>query len=306
MSFFPDLRRSKIYVGSVIHRGVEPFHMKSLVYLLRDAHYGYFPEVGDALVERARGTSATHFLRHTDAEVHLSLDSDIVDFEKTAIDVMCEQAVKYGIVGGVYICKSVARTYPSTLLEEGQRVMFANDQTPVPVKWIATGCVAVHRRVFEAMAETMPLLHATDGIRAFYNFYHSMEYDVGGETGKILLSEDYAFSERAKALGFTSYINPAIRMGHVGPYVYRLEDMASDYLVNQPLALTRVDRYWHVECEGKKATPEEMGRLPEGKGKEIRDLFLVQAGRQTDPPPTDGRGARRRRAKKEKKEKAHV
>jgi hypothetical protein len=121
MLYFPDLRRHKIYVGSTIWRAVEPYHMKSLVYLLRDPHYGYFPEVGDALVERARGTSATHFLRHTDADVHLSLD---VDFQKDAIDIMCEQAVKYDIVGAVYICRSVARTYPATFFQEGLRVMF--------------------------------------------------------------------------------------------------------------------------------------------------------------------------------------
>ena len=294
MISFPDLRRSKIYIGSTIWRAVEPYHMKSLVYLLRDPHYGYFPEVGDALVERARATSATHFLRHTDADVHLSLDSDIVNFRKPHIDLMCEQAVKYGIVGAVYICKSVARTYPATFFEEGKQVVFDRDPTPVPVQWIASGCVAVHRRVFEAMAETMPLLHETDGLRAFYPFYQSMHYDAGGDTGKILLSEDYAFSERAKALGFTPYINPAVRLGHIGPYEYRLEDMIGEYLVDQPLALTRVDRYWRVESAGKKATPEEMGRLPEGKGQEIRDLF------------DNGRSARRRKAKKEKKEKTHA
>ena len=269
---FPDLRRSKIYVGSTIWRAVEPIHFKSLVYLLRDPHYGYFPEVGDALVERARGTSATHFLRHTDADVHLSLDSDIVDFQKEHIDLMCEQAVEHGIVGAVYICKSVARTYPATFFEEGRRVTFDRDPTPVPVQWVASGCVAVHRRVFEAMAETLPLLHESDGIRAFYPFYQSMTYDAGGDIGKILLSEDYAF-----------------RLGHVGPYTYRLEDMVSEYIVNQPVALTRQGRYWRAESEGKKATPEEMGRLPEGGGQEIRDLF------------ENGRGARRRKAKREKK-----
>jgi hypothetical protein len=173
--------------------------------------------------------------------------------------------------------------------------MFDRDPTPVPVQWIASGCVAVHRRVFEAMAETMPLLHESDGIRAFYPFYQSMHYDAGGEIGKILLSEDYAFSERAKALGFTCYINPAIRIGHVGPYTYRLEDMTDDYLVNQPIAITRQGRYWRTESERRKATPEEMGRIPEGEGEAIRKRF---------EPET--RAERRRREKKEKKEAVHA
>ena len=281
----------KVYVGSAVWRSVDPLHLKSLLQLLVDPHYGYFPQVGDALIERARGMSASYFLRKTDAEVHLSLDSDIIEFKKEAIDQMCEQTRKYDIVGGVYICRSVARTFPATFFEEGVKVTFAHDPTPVPVKWVATGCLAVHRRVFEKMAETMPLLHGKDGDRAFWPFYQTMIYDTGPEDmGKILLSEDYAFSQRAKDLGFTSYINPAIRLGHLGQYAHRLEDMAQDILQPQALTVERSGRYWRIECEGLKETPESMGRLPEGKGEEIRQRF-----------ENNGRGARRRNQKNERK-----
>jgi hypothetical protein len=266
--------------------------MQSLVFLLRDPHYGYFPEVGDALVERARGISATHFLRHTDADVYLGLDSDIIDFQKPAMDLMCEQAMEHDIVGAVYICRSTARTFPATFFKEGERVLFENDPTPVPVKWIAAGCVAIHRRVFEKLAETLPLLHEKDGMRAFYPFYQSMIWDEGGDIGKILLSEDFAFSQRATDVGFTPHINPAIRIGHIGPYAHRLEDMLADYLEPQPLALTRVDRYWRVEGEGRKATPEDMGRLPPGKGEHIRQKF-------EELKPS--RAERRRNERKDKK-----
>ncbi|KKM97528.1 hypothetical protein LCGC14_1167150 [marine sediment metagenome] len=266
----------KVYIGSAIWRGVEPLHMKALAHLLRDPHYGYFPETGDALIERARGISASHFLRHTDAEVHLSLDSDIIEFLKPAIDLMCEQAVTHDIVGGLYITRATARTFPTSMFLDNQTIEFASDPTPQPVRWIATGCVAVHRRGFEKMAETMPLLHEQDGERAFYNFYHTMEYDTaqdGNTAGRILLSEDYAFSQRAKELGFTSHINPVVRVGHVGPYAHRLEDMAQEILTPQPLRISHVDRYWQIECAGTKETPESMGRLPEGKGEEIRKKF---------------------------------
>ncbi len=64
--------------------------MKSLVPFLRDINYGYFPQVGDALIERSRGMSATNFMLNTKGDVHLSLDSDIVDFQKDAIDQMGE------------------------------------------------------------------------------------------------------------------------------------------------------------------------------------------------------------------------
>ena len=263
--------------------------MKSLVPFLRDINYGYFPQVGDALIERSRGMSATNFILNTKGDVHLSLDSDIVDFQKDAIDQMCEQAMTYDIVGAVYICRATARTFPATFFEEGVEVEFARDPTPVPVKWIATGCLAVHRRVFEKMAETMPLLHASDGPRAFYPFYQSMIYD-DPDHGKILLSEDFAFTERAKALGFTAYINPAVRVGHMGAYVHRLEDMAATILQPQPITIERSGRFWRVKCEGIMETEESMGRVPEGQGEEIRKRF---------EQPT--RAERRRNQRKEKK-----
>jgi len=253
----------KVYVGNAVGRTVDPMHMKAMAPLLRDPKYAYFPQIGDALMERVRGMSASYFLRHTDADVHLSIDSDIVDFKKEAIDQMVEQAEELGIVGAAYICRSTARTFPASWFAEDQRINFAYDTTPVPIRWIATGCVAVHRRVFEAMVDTgMPLLHEEDGKRAFYDFYETMNYDLGkGNGGLIKLSEDYAFSERAAQLGFKSYLNPGIRVGHVGPYTHRLEDMAQTPLKSQELALTHVGKYWRIECAGIEETPEALGRL---------------------------------------------
>ncbi len=280
----------KVYVGSAVWRTVEPLHMKSLMPLLQDSRYAYFPQTGDACMERTRGISASYFLRHTQADVHLSLDSDIVEFEKDAIDQMCEQALTHDIVGAVYICRSVARTYPATFFNDGEPIEFAFDPTPKPVQWVATGCLAVHRRVFTEMAQTMPLLHERDGERAFYDFYETMHYDAGEGIGTIKLTEDYAFSQRARELGFTPHINPAVRVGHMGVYAYRLEDMAQTILEPQPLKLERRGVHWRVQCAMKPESPESMGRIPEGKGQEIRDLF-----------EENGRGARRRKAKREKK-----
>ena len=267
---YPDLA---VFGGGAVWRTVEPLHMKSLLPLLIDPRrYGYFPQVGDALVERSRGINATFFLRHTKADVHLSLDSDICEFTKDAIDEMVEQAVTHNIVGAAYICKSVSRTFPASTFIDNTSIEFATDSTPVPIQWAATGCLAVHRRVFEALAETMPLLHERDGPRAFYPFYQTMIYDEP-EIGKLLLSEDYAFCQRAKELGFTPYINPAVRVCHIGQYAYRLEDMAQDILKPQPVKITRSGPYWRVESQGLRETPESQGRIKPGERQEIEERF---------------------------------
>ena len=262
-----------VFVGSAVWRQVEPLHMKSLLSLLVDVRkYAYFPQVGDALIERARGINATYFLRHTKADVYLSLDSDIVEFKKEAIDQMCEQAVEYDIVGGAYICKSVARTFPSSLFLDDTSIEFGFDPTPKEVQWAATGCLAVHRRVFEKMAETLPLLHEKDGPRAFYPFFQSMIHEEK-DAGKILLSEDFAFCQRARDLGFVPHINPSVRVGHMGPYAYRLEDMAQQVLQPQPVKISRSGGFWRIEAEGTVETPEAHGRIIKGKRPDIEKRF---------------------------------
>jgi hypothetical protein len=179
------------------------------------------------------------------------------------------------------------RTFPTSHFEEGVRVTFANDPTPIPIQWAATGCLAVHRRVFEAMAETMPLLHEADGERAFYPFYQTMIYD-DPQGGKLLLSEDYAFCQRAKELGFQSYVNPAVRIAHMGQYAHRLEDLAQEMLEPQPMAVTRQGRQWLIECPGTKMTAADQGRIPienraerrrQKKASTVHDL--IGAGKET-------------------------
>lgn len=325
--------KPKVYIGGALWRHVEAGHVLSLASLLQDPHYQYGPpHMGDALVERARGISATNFLQ-TDGDIHLSLDSDIVDFRKDAIDMMCEQAMEYGIVGAVYICRAVGRTKPASLFEDDQPITFGErpkpgsewvlrqtgrnfqgemvtvemEATPVPIRWIATGCVAVHRRVFEAMAKDMQLLHERDADKgmAFYNFYgvieHEDEVEIVGADGQptkvidhILLSEDFAFSERARQYGFTSYVNPAVRVGHMGSYTYRLEDLAENPpLLPQPITVEKHGPYWRTKCAGLRNTPEDIGRVARGKGEDIEKLF-------------ENRAERRRTEKEQKKALARV
>lgn len=247
----------KVYVGSVIWREVAAEHHKALIPLLRQPGIMYGPQVGDALVERARGISATHFLRTTDADVHLSIDSDIIGFTVEDTLKLCELAEEYGIVGGAYVCRSANRTFPASYYEANVRVLHAFDHTPVAVKWCATGFLAVHRRVFERLAEDCRLLHPSQPW-AFYNFYQPFEYEDEDTREPILLSEDYAFCQRAKEAGFQCYIDPAVRLGHLGSYTYRLEDTAQPPIEAQPIALTRSGaNKWKIEGVGeRKSSPQ--------------------------------------------------
>lgn len=216
----------KLYWGSSVGRSYTPDHVTDLIRLFaRSPHPIYWrPIHGDALIERSRSRAATEFLA-TDAEVFVSVDTDI-RFDWTDLVQIAEQAVEYGIVVGAYTTRSPLRTFLTSQVHPHQPIEFATDPTPVEIQWGATGFMAVHRRVFEAVAmrQDQPLCHAGEPLahRPFF-----LPFVVETPNGPILLSEDYAFCERARQEGFPTYLNPAVRLGHVGDYCYRLEDLTA-------------------------------------------------------------------------------
>lgn len=234
-------------------RTVEVAHMAALVPLLRQPGYVYRPQVGDALIDRARGISATWFLEQSDCDIHLSIDSDIVGFSVEDTRKLCELAMDYDIVGGAYVCRQQNGTHPASFYLDGAPVVHAFDHTPVEVKFLATGFMAVHRRVFEKLAKTTPISALKDK-NHFYTFYQPMLYEDKEVGQTIELSEDWAFCQRAKNAGFRCYIDPAIRLGHIGNYIYTLEDMLRERVPPQPLCIRRDGTYWSAYDLG---SPEE-------------------------------------------------
>jgi hypothetical protein len=235
----------RVFVGGCYWRNVEVGHMKSIQGLMRTPGFAYWPSTGDALIDRARGISATHFLQKTDYDILLSVDSDIMGFTPEDTQKMCELAMTHDIVAGVYVCRSPSQTHPASFYLPDVEVFHGFEHEPVEVKWCATGFLAVHRRVFEALAETLPLL-AKSSDHPFYPFYLPMIYEDDDVGEMIELSEDWAFCQRAKEAGFKCYIDPAVRLGHIGTYTYRLEDTAQKQPEPQPLAIKRMGKYWEV------------------------------------------------------------
>lgn len=229
----------KVLVVSIAWRQFEAANVISVFNLMTHPECDWYPVVGDALVERARSRAATHFLEQTDADVLLSIDSDIEFHDDDAMQ-LCRQAMEYSVVSGVYVTRSKKQAVPACRLEIDQRYEFAGDPTPVPVKWSATGFSAVHRRVFERLADEpdMAPLHPNDPtfrMRPFYLPFASVDDD--GDA--IFLSEDWAFAERTKLAGFTNYVNPKIRLAHWGSHPFTLEDLYAPVPKAGPLAVTR-------------------------------------------------------------------
>ena len=215
----------KVYVGSIVYRTVEVPHYDSMLRLREFCMKNGIELVegivrGDALVERSRSIAASSFLR-SDCDVMISIDSDIW-FRPIDAIALCQKALEYQIIGALYMTRNL-NTQPALMLPD-EPVSFTPDSGPVKVPFVSTGFMAVTKAPFEALSKTLPLCHESWGESSFWPFY--LPYVVPWpDDGHILLSEDWAFCQRAKDEGFDIWLDPSIRLAHHGDYGYTLEDL---------------------------------------------------------------------------------
>lgn len=206
--------------------------------MLRDRGWGYTIKRGDALISRSRSIAVSHWYRLTDEEVFLMIDDDVVFAPEHAESVVRLAKEKRSIVCGAYPVKDgthlACRRFP------GQTVLFGDGQPPVEIVYPATGFMAVHRDVINAMVEAKnedgsPLFPLCDinGLSPMWPFFDcfTMTDDNGHNE---YLSEDYAFGEQARRLGFKVWLDPTVILYHMGFYPYTIENMKNTFTQEQP------------------------------------------------------------------------
>lgn len=241
----------KVYVATIAWRSLHPKHVFCLMTLLSRPGLLWGPVAGDALVERSRGRCATDFLLRSEADVLVSIDTDISFSPDDVLTIARQAHEAQAIVGGVYMARAKAHGQPTTVFEMDRRYDFAltdpDTVAPVPVRWVAGGFMAVPRSVFETLAKTLPLCDRDTALEQ-YPFY--LPFAIEGEHGPSMLSEDFALCERARQAGFPIMVNTGVRLEHIGETEFRLEDMLSKHdTPEQPMAITRSRQGFTVEHE---------------------------------------------------------
>lgn len=197
-------------------------------------HVIWQPLWNDALIARSRSLLATQFL-DSEADVMVIVDDDIVwnpgDFWKIVEGARETES----IYCGPYVTRSTrphfaSRLYPDTQVD----IKTSPIRTPFEIEYAATGFVAIHRKVFEAMldaefedADGRHRIHkcTVGGSFPFWPFFGT--FTLLGKDGKYhYLSEDWAFSERARQLGFKVWCDASIILEHMGWYPYTVLDIA--------------------------------------------------------------------------------
>ena len=167
---------------------------------------------GDALIDRARSKAASAWYRNEAEDVFLMIDDDIVFRPEDAERVVALAREKRSIACGAYPVGDgshmASRGWP------GQRLEFGTDKEPVEIRWPATGFMAVHRDVIEAMSKTMKECYAGEP-DAFWPMFQPFPLSDVIEEAADYLSEDYAFGQRALSLGFPTYLDPSSILIHL-------------------------------------------------------------------------------------------
>jgi hypothetical protein len=266
------MSQPSIYVGMIAHRTIEAGTVSMLWQLARtpvvdvdlDLH------VGDALVTRARSTLATRFLRDARQDVLVTVDSDIVFHPLDLIQIASQAHELHSIVVGMYLTRAWEKGAPASLLDE-EPIEFNMDSTLRPIVWGANGFMACPRSVFQKMVDELdlPLMHPRQD-REFqhYPFYEAPRGTDPMFGDPITMSEDFDFCAKAKQVGVQTYVNPAVRLGHLGTMVFRLEHMAWKEPPRVPMRLSRSGFRYAVEAD----VPPEL--VPFSKGVQTQPVKL--------------------------------
>jgi hypothetical protein len=199
----------------VPHTGViEPECEKSLVELEERRFEVRRRSLGT--IDFARSIMASDAVRDGFEQV-MWIDSDI-GFDPD--DVLKLSAQPLPVCSGIYPKKG-GRAIASNLLPGSAQVVFGREGGVIEIAYAAAGFLCIHRDVFLALQETLPLCNETFDA-PFHPFFMPM---VGSDKGKPwYLGEDFAFCERARRAGFKIYADTSIRLHHYGRYAYSWED----------------------------------------------------------------------------------
>jgi hypothetical protein len=171
---------------------------------------------GCSVVSRARNLLVKDMI-DSDATDLLFIDSDI-NFEPDDILRLMAWGAdpKKGIVAGVPRTRSENKVYIADLDYDENGELTMNGMGLVRGKRVATAFMLIRREVFEQMMAAHPEWVYKDQrsdrmIPCLFDFKLTEEGYMG---------EDFLFCDRARELGFEVWIDPTIKLGHMGVQEY--------------------------------------------------------------------------------------
>jgi len=172
---------------------------------------------GCSVVSRVRNLIATEFL-NSDCTDLMFIDSDInFNAEDIFRLIAWSSDPKKGIVAGIPVARKKGQVYFSTLDTDETNSIFMDKMGLVRAKRVATAFMMVRKEVFESLRDAHPewVYHDEknkgDTTICFFDFALKDGQYIG---------EDYLFCDRAREQGFEVWIDPTIKLGHMGVHEF--------------------------------------------------------------------------------------
>lgn len=188
---------------------------------------------GCASIDQARSVLATTALERGFKET-VWIDAD-TEFAPDDVDRL--RAHDVPIVAGICARKGPRWGVAVSAMPGTREIVFGEHGGLIEVLYAGTGFLLVRREVYTAIQQrfNLPLCDQHRSHRAI-PFFMSMLEDWEGQMS--YLSEDFAFSRRARLCGYKIMADTSIRLWHIGMYRYGYEDAGNE--------VERVPSYRHV------------------------------------------------------------
>lgn len=238
--------RRKAIMLTPLDKDINPnVHFARMALMRQQPWLGYFQEV-NSILQKARNKCADYFLK-SDAEYSLWVDGDTIPpfgnpgffYDKMRLSAnqnqlpenfarmkVLDRLMSHGksIVGGFYQQRGRGGKItspldlrpggdPKGIIKETRRK--AQDKI-VPVEWCATGCLLVHRKVYEDIMARHPELASKHEGGPFNFFGHNV--DEGGE--------DAYFGRLAAEAGHQSFLDLGCWCAHLGTFAFWPEEVS--------------------------------------------------------------------------------
>lgn len=170
---------------------------------------------GCSVVSRARNLLVQDFLE-SDATELFFVDADINFQPEDVFRLMAwVSEPNIGIAAGIPCTRQVEKTYIVTLDDNNDKVIM-NDMGLVRAKRVATAFMMIKRKVIEDLVEKNPQWRYYDHMRE-RNLTAVFDFQVKDNN---YVGEDYLFCDRAREIGYEVWIDPTIKLGHMGTIEY--------------------------------------------------------------------------------------
>jgi hypothetical protein len=183
---------------------------------------------GCSVVSRARNVIAHNFLK-SDCDHLMFIDADMT-FEPESVIRLMAWNQERPVVAGAYVARKEPKTYilsidGSTGIDGATGKVTMDEDGLVKAYRVATGFMMIRRDVFEVLRDAHPEWEHLDS-NSPNRLYSFFDFKV---TPEGMIGEDFLFCDRARAAGFSVWVDPTIKLGHMG-VVEHMSDFGNDVL----------------------------------------------------------------------------